>query len=213
MALPGTDHIDPSPPTSIAPRVLALRHDCQDDNDHTEQASTEYPRHRLRDSLPRADPKAPQHPPELTVSDQGHDRPMRRKRQIVEPDRRPGAERVARRILPPDQRGEQEARRRDGVADEAEHVDGRVVDRETVGGASVIVKDDLRVEGGRPTQKAIDIPQQVSTGREAGYGTAPTKSSQASYNSIAISPTRTLQLTRYDDRSPGDGVCQEFQIR
>lgn len=82
---------------------------------------------------------------------------MRRERQIVESYRRLRAERVARRILPPDERREQEARGRDGVADEAQDVDGGVIDRETVGGASMVVEDGLWVEGGRPTQAADGI--------------------------------------------------------
>jgi len=153
----GTDDVNPSPPTTIAPRVRALGHDRHHNHDHGKQTSTDYSRHRLRDSLPLADPKAPQHIPELTVSYQGEDDSMRRECQIVESHRRLRAERVARRVLPSDERGGQEARGRDGVAYEAEDVDGGIIDRETVGGAPVIVEDELRIEGGRPTQEAVGI--------------------------------------------------------
>ena len=153
----GTDDVNPSPPTGIVRSVRALRHDRHDHNDHRKEATTEYARHRLRDPLLLADLEAPEHAPELTVSNQGQDNPMRRERHIVEPHRRLRAERVARRILPPDERGEEEARGRNGVADEAEDVDGWEVDGETVRGAALVVEDGLRVEGGRPTQEAFVI--------------------------------------------------------
>ena len=153
-----TDDVDPNPTTRIAPCTIpAIRHDRHDDSNHRKEASAEDPRHRLRHPLPLADLEAPQHTPELTVSDQGHEEPMRRERQIVEPHRRPRAEGIAGRIFLPDERREQKGRGRDGVACKAEDVDGGKVDRETVRGTPVVVEDGLRVEGGRPAQEAVDI--------------------------------------------------------
>lgn len=79
---------------------------------------------------------------------------MHGKGQVVEAHRRQRRQRVAHRKLVADQVRVEEARGRDGVAEEAQDVDDGEVDGEPDGGSTSPVEQRLRVEGCAPAEEA-----------------------------------------------------------
>lgn len=90
---------------------------------------------------------------------------MRRERQIIKPNCRLRAERVACRILQPDKRGEEGSGCGDGIGNKAEDIDGGIVNGETMRRAPAVVENRLGVEGGGPTKKAIKIEKSAHARR------------------------------------------------
>jgi hypothetical protein len=129
-------HVYPSPPLGIEPSLRPNNpSNTSDSNDTPPPDSQHNPTNLLQ--FPYLEP--PDGGKELTIANYAHDRPMRRKQEVVEPHRRLGRLRMSVCVLALYGGRVEERGCADGVACEAEDVEGGEVDCETEGGAAEVV--------------------------------------------------------------------------
>lgn len=148
----GTDNIDPRPAARVSAPIETVHHDHHDDHPHSDEAAPEDAGDGSADALAALRLESPA--TELRVGDGAQDDGVQGEGEVIEAHRRLGRARIAHGVLVADEGRVQEGGGRDGITDEAEHIDVGKVDRQPDGGSPAPVEQRLPVEGGAPTEDA-----------------------------------------------------------
>lgn len=143
-------HIDPCPSISVIASVLPFEADQQYNCKYGSDTCPPDGKHNTAHSLPLAYFEPPYRLEKLAVYDETHDCAVGGKQKIIESHRCNRRFGVSLGILRFDGRGVEERGGGDGVAGEAEDVQGRKVDCKAKGGFADVIGYGLRVEGPGP---------------------------------------------------------------
>lgn len=141
-----THHVNPRPAIGVVSPIHPSHADQRDDKKDGSDTGPPDGKHGATNALSPADFKPPNALEKLAVYDDAHEGAVGGKEEIIESHRRLGGVRMPVGVLGFDGRGVEEGGGGEGVAEEAEDVEGGEVDCEAEGGFAEVVGYGLGVE-------------------------------------------------------------------